>query len=470
MTTTTEAMPRRQSDADRFPDTFIWGAATAAYQIEGAAREDGRGQSIWDTFARMPGRVYGGHTGDVACDHYSRYADDVALMARLGLRAYRFSVAWPRIQPDGAGPANPRGLDFYDRLTDEILGQGITPYLTLYHWDLPQALEDRGGWTVRETAERFADYANTVYARLGDRVTTWTTLNEPWCSAFLGYASGLHAPGRTDAAAAFAAAHHLLLGHGLATQALRAAGADTVGITLNLAPVVPARPDDAHDQAAVRIVDGLLNRLFLDPVLRGHYPADVLAGAARFCDLAFIRPGDDQIINAPIDLLGVNYYNPCYVTARPGTPANPVYPGSEGIEFLPASGPVTAMGWPIEPWGLTEILTRLATDYPGVALLVTENGAAFDDEPDPDTGRVADGDRIRYLDAHLRAARKAIGLGVDLRGYLVWSLLDNYEWAEGYRRRFGLVYVDYATQRRVPKESALWFREVIRQGGLDVGG
>jgi beta-glucosidase len=462
--------PSREITA-RFPEGFVWGAATAAYQIEGAARDDGRGPSIWDTFSRTPGKVYAGHTGDVACDHYHRYADDVALMAELGLRAYRFSVSWPRVQPDGSGPVNPRGLDFYDRLVDELRGRGIEPFITLYHWDLPQALEDRGGWTSRETAELFAEYAAAVHARLGDRVTTWTTLNEPWCSAYLGYGNGVHAPGRQDPAAAFRAVHHLLLGHGLATNALRAAGATTVGITLNPAAVLPADPASPTDQQAVRLVDGLHNRIFLDPLLGGGYPVDVLDHVARFTGLGHLWDGDEKIIGAPVDLLGVNYYAPTYVAARPGAAGGGgAYPGTEGIEFLPPVGPLTDMGWMIEPAGLTTLLTRLARDYPRVPLIVTENGAAFEDKLDQDdanaNGRVCDTDRIAYLDGHLRAAHEAIANGVDLRGYLVWSLLDNFEWAEGYRKRFGIVYVDYRTQLRVPKDSARWYREVIRRNGL----
>ncbi|MEV4544986.1 GH1 family beta-glucosidase [Micromonospora echinaurantiaca] len=456
----------------RFPENFLWGAATAAYQIEGAARDDGRGPSIWDTFSRTPGKVHQGHTGDVACDHYHRYADDVALMAELGLRAYRFSVAWPRIQPDGAGPVNPRGLDFYDRLVDTLLDRGIDPIVTLYHWDLPQALGDRGGWTNRETAEHFATYATAVHARLGDRVGTWTTLNEPWCSAYLGYGNGVHAPGEQDPAAAFTAVHHLLLGHGLAARALRAAGAETIGITLNPADVRPADPASAADAAAVRLVDGLHNRIFLDPLLAGGYPEDVLEHVGGIVEPAFVRDGDEKLIAAPIDLLGINYYQPTYVAGRPGgAGGGGAYPGTEGaVEFLPPVGPLTDMGWMIEPAGLTRLLERIATDYPGVPLLITENGAAFPDKAGMDgpggAGGVVDTDRIAYLDGHLRAAHEAIARGVDLRGYLVWSLLDNFEWAEGYRKRFGIVHVDYLTQRRTPKASARWYQEVISRNGL----
>ncbi|GIJ28639.1 beta-glucosidase [Micromonospora qiuiae] len=453
----------------RFPDNFLWGAATAAYQIEGAARDDGRGESIWDTFSRTPGKVHAGHTGDVACDHYHRYADDVALMAELGLQAYRFSVSWPRIQPDGSGPVNPRGLDFYDRLTDSLLGRGIDPIVTLYHWDLPQALEDRGGWTARDTAEHFATYASAVYARLGDRIGTWTTLNEPWCSAYLGYGNGVHAPGVQDPGSAFTAVHHLLLAHGLATQALRAAGAGRLGITLNPADVRPADPNSAADAAAVRLVDGLHNRIFLDPLLVGGYPDDVREHVARIVEPAFVRDGDEKIIAAPIDLLGINYYAPTYVAGRPdGAGGGGAYPGTEGaVQFLPPVGPLTDMGWMIEPAGLTRLLERISTDYPAVPLLITENGAAFPDKSGADvTSPLQDSDRIAYLDGHLRAAHEAISRGVDLRGYLVWSLLDNFEWAEGYRKRFGIVHVDYLTQRRTPKSSARWYQEVISRNGL----
>ncbi|MEU5530512.1 GH1 family beta-glucosidase [Micromonospora chersina] len=451
----------------RFPEGFVWGAATAAYQIEGAVAEDGRAPSIWDTFSRTPGKVFQGHTGDVACDHYHRYAEDVALMADLGLRAYRFSVAWPRIRPDGTGPVNPRGLDFYDRLVDSLLDRGIDPIVTLYHWDLPQALEDRGGWTARETAEHFADYALAVHQRLGDRVRTWTTLNEPWCSAYLGYGNGVHAPGWRDAGAAFRAVHHLLLGHGLAARALRAAGAEIVGITLNLADVQPADTGSAADAAAVRLVDGLQNRIFLDPLTGAGYPDDVLAHVGRIVEPDFVRDGDEKVIAAPLDLLGLNYYAPTYVAGRAGGAGSSAYPGTEGgVEFLPPVGPLTDMGWMIEPAGLTRLLERVAADYPGLPLIITENGGAFPDRNTEGTGWVADTDRVAYLDGHLRAVHEAIARGVDLRGYLVWSLLDNFEWAEGYRKRFGIVHVDYLTQRRTPKESARWYQEVISRNGL----
>jgi beta-glucosidase len=467
MTSTVTKVESTGSAQLTFPEGFVWGAATAAYQIEGAAQEDGRGPSIWDTFSRTPGKVFAGHTGDVACDHYHRYVDDVAMMADLGLASYRFSVAWPRIQPDGTGPVNPKGLDFYDRLVDELIGKGIDPVVTLYHWDLPQTFEDRGGWTNRGTAEAFADYALAVYARLGDRVRTWTTLNEPWCSAYLGYANGVHAPGRKDPAAAFAAVHHLNLAHGLGVAALRSAGAQTIGVTLNPASVIAIDPDSEADAAAVRLVDGLQNRVFFDPMLKGHYPADMLEHMATFTDLAFIRDGDEALIGQPIDVLGINYYSPEYVTARDGAPGSDgKHPGTEGIDFVQPPGPVTDMGWKIEPSGLTRLLQRIGRDYPGTPLLITENGAAFPDGPGDDPERVTDTNRVSYLDGHLRACHEAIATGVDLRGYFVWSLMDNFEWAEGYRKRFGIVHVDYASQKRVLKDSARWYREVIRRNGL----
>ncbi|MBA9001600.1 GH1 family beta-glucosidase [Thermomonospora cellulosilytica] len=462
--TTVGSTTTARTASQAFPAGFVWGAATAAYQIEGAAHEDGRGPSIWDTFARRPGAVAGGDTGDVACDHYHRWREDIALMASLGLGAYRFSVSWPRVQPDGSGPVNPRGLDFYDRLVDGLLEAGITPYVTLYHWDLPQALEDAGGWTVRDTAYRFAEYAGVVHDRLADRADTWTTINEPWVASFLGYGAGVHAPGRTSADDAFRAAHHLMLAHGLAARRLREAGAERISLTLNLAPVLcPADAPGEADLAAVELVDSLLNRQFLDAALRGSYPDAVLERARR---LGHVRDGDLAVIAQPIDSLGINYYNPTYVRAAPGAPENPAFPGSAGVAFPSVDLPTTAMGWPIAPDGLTELLLRLHRDHPGVPLVVTENGAAFDDVPGPD-GRVADPARIGYLEGHLRAAHAALAAGVDLRGYLVWSLLDNFEWAEGYGKRFGIVYVDYADQRRLPKDSARWYAGVIARNGLE---
>jgi beta-glucosidase len=408
-------------------------------------------------------------------DHYHRYRDDVALMRGMGLNAYRFSVSWSRVQPAGSGPANPAGLDFYRRLVDELLGAGIEPWLTLYHWDLPQPLEDAGGWPARDTAERFAEYAAIVHGALGDRVKNFTTLNEPWCSAFLGYASGDHAPGRQDAAASLRALHHLLLGHGLAVDAIRAQGRDTqVGITLNLYATSPAS-DSPQDADAARRIDGLSNRLFLDPVLLGQYPEDVIADLASVTDFSHVRDGDLAVIARPLSMLGVNYYSRHVLAAPPAGPdgridwrgPSPTGPnvGSEAVQFVSRGIPVTAMEWEIDAPGLTEVLRRVGTEYPSVPLYVTENGAAFHDEVGPD-GRIDDVDRCAFLDAHLRACHEAIGAGVPLRGYFAWSLLDNFEWAWGYTRRFGLFYVDYHNQRRIPKASAHWYRSVIAQRSL----
>jgi beta-glucosidase len=454
----------------RFPPGFLWGAATAAYQIEGAVGEDGRGPSIWDTFSATPGKVRNGDTGAIAAEHYHRYQQDVALMAELGLRAYRFSVAWPRIQPEGRGPALERGLDFYRRLVDRLLEHGIQPWVTLYHWDLPQALEDEGGWPNREVADRFADYAALVYEALHDRVGHWTTLNEPWCSAFVGYASGRHAPGARDGARAFRAAHHLLLGHGRAVQAMRAISAgNQIGITLNLYPVAAAS-DDPRDLDAARRIDGLQNRLFLDPILRDAYPEDMLRQVAQVAGLDHIHLEDHKVIATPVDVLGVNYYQRHVVAAGPvGSASDPeasAYPSAEDVLFVPKDGPRTANGWSMDASGLLDLLLWLQRSYPPIPLAVTENGAAFNDYADPE-GRVHDVERVRFLDGHFRAAHQAIAQGVDLRGYFVWSLLDNFEWAEGYSKRFGLVYVDYPSQRRLLKDSAHWYRAVIQRGGLE---
>ncbi len=447
----------------RFPLGFAWGTATASYQIEGAIREGGRTPSIWDTFAHTPGAIANGDNGDIADDHYHRYREDVALLADLGVTHYRFSLAWPRLQPDGRGPINPAGLDFYNRLVDELLARDIQPVVTLYHWDLPQPLEDAGGWPVRDTAHRFAEYAALVHDQLHDRIPAWTTLNEPWCSAFLGYAAGVHAPGRKEPAAALAAAHHLLLGHGLAIQAMRGQdGTNTFGVTLNLSPVDPAS-DQATDVDAARRVDGISNRVFLDPLLRSRYPQDVARDVASISDLAFIASGDLQIIGPPIDFLGINYYSRAVVRAGGGD--SPGWVGSADVQTVPRDLSTTAMGWEIDPEGLFDVLTRVQADYGPIPMYVTENGAAFPDSPDAG-GEVADPARIDFLDRHFRAARRAIDEGVDLRGYFVWSLLDNFEWAEGFAKRFGLVYVDYRTQHRIPKDSARWLAGVTKRNGL----
>jgi beta-glucosidase len=461
-----------------FPPGFQWGAATAAYQIEGAVREQGRGASIWDIFSHTPGAIGDGTNADIACDHYHRYRDDVRLMSELGLTAYRFSVAWPRVQPDGRGAPNQAGLDFYRRLVDELLDHDVEPWLTLYHWDLPQPLEDAGGWPERDTAARFAEYALLVHHALGDRVKYWTTLNEPWCSAFLGYGSGEHAPGRRDGASAVRAAHHLMLGHGLATRALRAdAGTTTqVGVSLNLYAVSPADDEPAAVDAARRI-DGLANRIFLDPVLRGEYPADIVDDLALVTRFDHVQDGDLESIAAPLSFLGVNYYSRYVVTG--GTSPNgdsghntapSAWPGSESVRFVASDLPVTGMGWIIDPSGLAETLVRLHSDYPPLPLYVTENGSAFPDVVTAD-GHVDDPERIAYFRIHLAACHEAITAGVPLRGYFAWSLMDNFEWAHGFSKRFGLYRVDYADgQRRVPKSSAGWYADVIRWNGLGTPG
>ncbi|MEU8297059.1 GH1 family beta-glucosidase [Micromonospora sp. NPDC048909] len=433
----------------QFPAGFRWGVSTSAYQIEGAVGADGRGTSIWDTFAHSPGRIADGSTGDLACDHYHRYRQDVELLAGLGVSAYRFSVAWPRVQPTGAGPANPAGLDFYDRLVDELLAHGIDPVATLYHWDLPQPLEDADGWLNRDTAARFAAYADLVAARLGDRVRLWITLNEPFIHMSLGYGMGVHAPGRMLLFDAFPVAHHQLLGHGLAVDALRARTGSPVAIANNYSPVRVLGDTDA-DRAAGAAYEALHNRLFTDPLLGRGYPD----GAA--VDESLVRDGDLAAIAAPIDVLGVNYYNPTGVRAPEEDSPLP-------FELVPLGGyPRTAFDWPVAPDGLRELLGWLRDSY-GDALPpieITESGCAYDDAPGPD-GRVHDPDRIAYLDGHLRAVRAALDDGVDVRGYFVWSLLDNWEWAEGFTKRFGLVHVDYADQTRTPKSSYAWLRDVI---------
>jgi beta-glucosidase len=436
----------------RFPAGFAWGAATAAYQIEGAVAEDGRGPSVWDTFSHRAGAVRHGDTGDVAADHYHRWPEDIGLMSALGIAAYRFSIAWPRVQPGGQGPANERGLDFYDRLTDALLAGGITPIPTLFHWDLPQPLEDEGGWLSRDTAYRFADYAQLTAERLADRIPLWITLNEPFVVMSMGYGLGTHAPGRTLLLGALPAAHHQLLGHGLATAALRSAGARQVAITNNYAPAWPAS-DSPADVAAAAAYDTLQNRLFTDPVLLGAYPD--LSAFGLGADPDYVRAGDLELISGPIDVLGVNYYAPARLSALPDGPLP--------FQREPIPGyPVTAFGWPIVPAALRELLLLLRERY-GPALppvYITENGCSTDDEVAPD-GAVDDQPRIRYLDGHLRALHEAITAGVDVRGYLTWSLIDNFEWAEGYSQRFGIVHVNFATQQRTPKASFSWYRDFI---------
>ncbi|MGW9450641.1 GH1 family beta-glucosidase [Streptomyces sp. NPDC055632] len=450
----------------RFPEGFRWGTATAAYQIEGAAAEDGRTPSIWDTFSRTPGKVRNGDTGDIAADHYHRLDEDVALMRRLGVTDYRFSIAWPRVQPTGRGPAVRKGLDFYRRLADSLLEAGIRPVATLYHWDLPQELEDAGGWPHRETAHRFAEYAGIMADALGDRVATWTTLNEPWCAAFLGYGNGVHAPGRTDDLAALRAAHHLNLAHGLGARALRGAlpASAEVSLTLNL-HAVRALTQSPEDLDAARRIDAVGNRIFLDPVFHGRLPEDLVRDTASVTDWSFVQDGDLTAAAAPIDSLGINYYSPSVVAAGSSESPAPWAGAERHVRFVPAPGPRTAMDWPVDANGLHELLVRLRDELPGVPLVITENGAAYDDYADP-SGNVKDPERVAYLHAHLAAVHRALEDGADVRGYFLWSLLDNFEWAYGYSKRFGIVHVDFATQRRTLKDSARWYAEVITRGGL----
>lgn len=447
--------------ARNFPQDFWWGAATSSYQIEGAADADGRGPSIWDSFCEVPGAISDGSDGRVATDHYNRYAADVSLMKDLGLQAYRFSIAWPRIQPTGTGAPVTAGLDFYSRLVDELLAADIRPVVTLYHWDLPQALEDAGGWPNRDTAERFGEYAAIMAEALGDRVALWTTLNEPWCSAFLGYSSGVHAPGRREPAAALAAAHHLNLAHGLGVQAIRSVlGEQTeVGTVINVHQFYPAS-DDPRDVEAFERAYAVGNDTFLTPVLQGRYTDKTIAATKDITDWGFVRDGDLATIHQPLSVLGLNYYMTWKVAA--GTPAGQptAFPGADDINQFADPGPRTAMGWNIDPQGLTDLLVEMATRFPGVPLLVTENGAAFDDEVSPD-GAVHDPDRIAYYEGHLAAVHAAIEQGAPVKGYFAWSLLDNFEWAYGYSKRFGVVRVDYDTQVRTPKDSARWYSDFI---------
>lgn len=443
-----------------FPHGFIWGTATASYQIEGSTTADGRGPSIWDTFAAQPGKVLGGATGDRACEHFLRYREDIELLHELRLPNYRFSVAWSRIMPDGR-TVEPRGIAFYDRLVDELLQRDITPMLTLYHWDLPQALEDEGGWRNRDTASHFADYAQTVHKALGDRVRQWTTINEPFCAAFLGYGNGQHAPGIQDEGAALIAAHHLLLAHGQGTQALRANGADDVSIVLNFSPVLTEVDDEVHREAA-RKFDFLHNRFFLDPVLGRGYPPELLADLAHVGTLEpAIADGDLAIIAQPLDWLGVNYYAPTRSTplADPHADSNCPLPGLRGMDVRPPQGELTSFGWEQRPESFTDLLLWLTAHCDGLPLIVAENGAAFADVVDDD--RVHDAERVRYFAKHIRAVHNAIARGADVRGYLAWSLLDNFEWAMGFTQRFGLVYVDFETQQRIIKDSGHFYAAVV---------
>jgi beta-glucosidase len=432
------------SQTRAFPSDFVWGAATAAYQVEGAATEDGRGESIWDRFSATPGKVVNGDTGAVACDTYHRYAEDIGLMRSLGIGAFRLSVAWPRILPEGRGRVNQPGLDFYDRLVDDLLANGLDPYVTLYHWDLPQVLEDRGGWPERETVEAFTEYTEIVVSRLGDRVRHWITQNEPWVASWLGYGQGVHAPGRKSDNDALAAGHHILLAHGRAAEVLRReAPTSEVGIAIDLVPMYPFSDTEADVEAARR-EDGFRNRWFLEPVLGRGYPDDMLERHAEI--LPPIADGDMATIAAPLDFLGINYYTRNVVRANGGEVR------AEGSEH-------TEMGWEVYPDGLYRLLVDLQAAYEPPELYITENGAAFPDARE--NGRVPDARRVSYLEGHLDAVAAAIAEGVPVRGYFLWSLLDNFEWAFGYSRRFGIVYVDFDTLERVPKNSFTWYRDFI---------
>ena len=436
-----------------FPTGFLFGVSTSSYQIEGAASEGGRGPSIWDTFSHTPGKVYRGDTGDIACDHYHRMESDLDLLTWLGCGTYRFSISWPRVMPTGQGPVNAEGLDFYKRLLEGLHRRGIIPMATAYHWDLPQALQDAGGWVSRDTAKHFGDYAAVLAAELGELVPLWVTLNEPWVSAFAGHLHGRHAPGLTDLSAALRAAHHLLLGHGHACQALRAGrGTGEVGLSLHLSDVIPASGAPA-DVAAAQRIDGHENRWFLDPLLRGHYPEDMRAWYAGRTDVAFGNEEDLGLIRQPLDFLGVNFYDVKRVAADESDAVH-------GASRLAPDGPVTHAGQAIEPAALTRVLRRVHESYGPIPLYLTENGACFNDYGDPG-GTVNDVERADYLAGYFDAAAQAIRQGADLRGYYVWSLLDNFEWSRGYSQRFGLVYVDYPTQERILKHSAHWYRDLI---------
>lgn len=446
-----------------FPEDFVWGTATSSYQIEGAWQADGKGESIWDRFSHTPGKIRDGSNGDVACMHYTRWPEDIQLMKDLGLHAYRFSISWPRILPEGVGAVNQRGLDFYSRLVDGLLEAGITPFATLYHWDLPQTLQDHGGWPVRNTAAAFAEYADVVSRHLGDRVKNWITHNEPWCISFLSYQAGGHAPGLQDWPSAFRAAHHVLLSHGMATPIIRQNSPDAeVGITLNFTYSQPASNSEA-DLAAARRFDGNFNRWFLDPVFGRHYPADMVAAyetAGYLPDgLDFVELGDYEAMAVPMDFLGVNYYTRAVLRDEDAPDNDPVLVERDPVEVR------TEMDWDIFPQGLYELLCRVRYDYGAPKIYITENGASYSDGPDAD-GRIADERRRVYMRDHFAAVHRAIQAGVPVDGFFVWSLMDNYEWDKGYTQRFGIVWVDYVTQERILKESARWYRTVIARNGL----
>ena len=451
---------------EAFPDGFVWGVATSAFQIEGAHDTQGRGPSIWDTYAERPGIIEDGSNAQVACDHYHRYREDIALMESLGVGAYRFSIAWPRVLPTGRGKVNAAGLDFYDRLVDGLLAAGIAPWATLYHWDLPQALEDQGGWTNRSTVDAFVEFTHAISGRLGDRVAHWITHNEPWCVSVLGHAQGAHAPGKRSWPDALVASHHLLLSHGRAAEVIRRnAPQAKVGITLNVSECEPASPSEA-DHTAARQFDGELIRWFLDPIYLGRYPTDVIEYHEREGRLPrgmyFVQQGDLEEINIPIDFLGVNYYSRAVVRSA----AVPEAENEPRTIAIPDPAELTDMGWEVHPSGLTRSLQRLNADYRPGSFVITENGAAYATGPGPD-GSVQDTRRCEYVEAHLQACLAAIASGVPLDGYFLWSLLDNFEWAFGNAKRFGIVWVDFETQERIVKASGHMYSRIIRQNRMD---
>lgn len=438
-----------------FPPRFAWGVATASYQIEGSPLADGAGASIWHTFAHTPGTISNGETGDVACDHYRRMPEDVGLMRELGIRAYRFSVSWPRVFARGRAPVNEKGMAFYERLVDALLEAGIEPMATLYHWDLPQALEDEGGWPERSTSEHYADYAEAMFSRLGDRVSRWITFNEPWVFNWLGYGLGIHAPGRSDPAAALRAGHHTLLAHGMAVERLRQLQPSAqIGITLSVQAHVAAG-SDPRDIEAVAKPRAFHNEWFADPIVFGRYPQPMLEQFAEA--MPEMTDADRRVVQRPIDFLGLNYYTRTLHRHDPG--------GFFGVATCRALGEHTAMDWEVYPAGLYLVLRQFHERY-GLPLYVTENGAGFEHETVEPDGSVHDTTRLRYLQSHLEMCQRAIAEGVDLRGYFAWSLMDNFEWAFGYAKRFGIVRCDFETQRRTPKWSALWYRRVIEENGI----
>jgi beta-glucosidase len=447
---------------DHFPKHFVWGTATASYQIEGAVATDGRSPSIWDVFSHTAGKTKNGDTGDVACDHYHRYLEDFDLMKTLGFDAYRFSLSWSRVLPGGRGALNAKGLDFYDRVVDALLARNIAPYATIYHWDLPQILEEKGGWLARDTAFAFAEYSDVVTQRLGDRLKHWTTLNEPWCSAFLGYGLGIHAPGKTNPTEALQASHHLLLAHGLAMPIIRQNVPDAVaGIVLNPSPAYPAS-DSSEDVAAARLMDGFQNRWFFDPVFGRGYPEDMLEQYGQSAPK--IEAGDLEKIAAPLDFIGINYYSRG-IAAAPNREASlqEQFLGFRSVSLPDV--PRTFFGWEVYPQGLSDFLLRLQRDYQPKSVLITENGATYQDVVNPD-GSVKDLERRAYFQSHLAACLEAMAGGAKLDGYFAWSFLDNFEWAEGYEKRFGLTHVDFETQKRTVKSSGQWFQQFLREAVL----